>query len=46
MHAIGMEVEGNQLELGTYFYPKGYVPKNRSVLKYFDAQVVARAAND
>jgi hypothetical protein len=40
MHAIGMEVESNQLELGIYFYPKKYVPKNPAVLKYFDAQVV------
>lgn len=37
MHAIGHEVKHNQLELGVYFYPKGYVPKNRTILKYFDA---------
>ena len=37
MHAMGQEVKDNQLELGIYFYPKGYVPKNRTVLKYFDA---------
>lgn len=37
MHAIGQEVKDNQLELGIYFYPKGYVPKNRTILKFFDA---------
>jgi len=37
MHAMGEEVKDNQVELGIYFYPKGYVPKYRTVLKYFDA---------
>ena len=37
MHAIGEEVVDNQVELGIYFYPKDFVPKNRTILKYFDA---------
>ena len=37
MHAIGEEVRDDQVELGVYFYPKGYVPKYRTVLGYFDA---------
>lgn len=37
MHAMGEEIKDNQVELGIYFYPKGFVPKNRTVLKYFDA---------
>jgi hypothetical protein len=36
MHAMGMEVVDDQVEMGVYFYPKGFVPKNRTVLKYFD----------
>jgi hypothetical protein len=37
MHAIGHEIRGNQVELGIYFYPNDYVPKYRTVLKFFDA---------
>lgn len=36
MFAIGREVKDNQVELGIYFYPKGVVPKNRTVLRMFD----------
>jgi hypothetical protein len=36
MFAIGREVKDNQVELGIYFYPKGTVPKNRTVLRMFD----------
>lgn len=36
MHAIGEEVVDNQVELGIYFYPKDFTPKNRTILKYFD----------
>jgi len=36
MFAIGEEVENNQVELGIYFYPKGYVPAHRTVLRMFD----------
>ena len=38
MHPVGEEIVDNQVELGLYFYPKGVVPKNRTVLKMFDAQ--------
>ncbi len=37
MHAIGTEVKNNQVELGIYFYPRDYVPKYRTVLRFFDA---------
>ncbi len=37
MHAVGEEIKDNQVELGIYFYPKGYVPKNRTVLRFLDA---------
>lgn len=36
MFAIGKEIKDNQVELGVYFYPKGVVPKNRTVLRMFD----------
>jgi len=36
MHAIGEEIKDSQVELGVYFYPKGFVPKNRTVLRMFD----------
>jgi hypothetical protein len=36
MFAIGREVKDNQVELAVYFYPKGVVPKNRTVLRMFD----------
>jgi len=38
MHAVGEEVVDDVVELGVYFYPKGFVPKNRTVLKFFDAR--------
>ena len=36
MFAIGREIKDNQVELGIYFYPKGVVPKYRTVLRMFD----------
>ena len=36
MFAVGEEIKDNQVELGVYFYPKGFVPKNRTVLRMFD----------
>jgi len=36
MFAIGKEIRDNQVELAVYFYPKGTVPKNRTVLRMFD----------
>ncbi len=36
MFAIGREIKDNQVELAVYFYPKGTVPKNRTVLRMFD----------
>ena len=36
MFAIGREIKDNQVELGIYFYPKGVVPKHRTVLRMFD----------
>jgi hypothetical protein len=36
MFAVGEEIRDNQVELGIYFYPKGVVPKHRTVLKMFD----------
>jgi hypothetical protein len=36
MFAIGEEIKNNQVELGVYFYPKGFVPKFRTVLRMFD----------
>jgi hypothetical protein len=35
-HAIGEEFKDQQVELGVYFYPKGVVPKHRTVLRMFD----------
>ncbi len=37
IHAIGEEVQNNQVELGIYFYPRGYVPQNRTVLRFLNA---------
>ncbi len=31
-HAVGEEVKDDVIELGVYFYPKGYVPKYRTIL--------------
>lgn len=36
MFAIGEEIKDNQVELGIYFYPKGFVPQHRTVLRMFD----------
>ena len=35
-HAIGEEIRDNVVELAVYFYPKGVVPKHRTVLRMFD----------
>jgi mono/diheme cytochrome c family protein len=35
-HAMGREVKDNFVELAVYFYPKGYVPQHRTVLRMFD----------
>ena len=35
-HATGEELKDNVVELGVYFYPKGVVPKHRTVLRFFD----------
>jgi hypothetical protein len=36
MFAVGQEIKDNQVELAVYFYPKGFTPKNRTVLRMFD----------
>jgi len=36
MHAIGQEYKDSQVEMAVYFYPRGYVPKHRTVLRMFD----------
>jgi len=36
MFAVGQEIKDNQVELAVYFYPKGFIPKNRTVLRMFD----------
>ena len=36
MFAIGKEIKDNQVELAVFLYPKGTVPKNRTVLRMFD----------
>jgi hypothetical protein len=36
MFAVGQEIKDNQVELGVYLYPKGVVPKHRTVLRMFD----------
>ena len=38
MHAIGEEIADNQVELGVWFYPKGYEPTNRTILQMFDVR--------
>jgi mono/diheme cytochrome c family protein len=37
MFAIGKELKDQSVEMAIYFYPKGVVPKNRTVLRMFDA---------
>ncbi len=36
MHAIGEEIKDSQVEMAVYFYPKGFVPQHRTVLRMFD----------
>jgi hypothetical protein len=36
MFAIGKEMKDQQVELAMWFYPKGFVPKHRTVLRMFD----------
>ncbi len=36
MHAIGEEFKDSQVEMAVYFYPKGFVPAHRTVLRMFD----------
>jgi hypothetical protein len=36
MFAIGKETKDNQVEMAIWFYPKGVVPKHRTVLRMFD----------
>lgn len=36
-YATGQPVENDVVELGIWFYPKGYVPKNRTILRLFNA---------
>lgn len=38
MHAIGEEIRDDQVELGVWFHPRGFVPKHRTVLRMFDAR--------
>ncbi len=38
MHAMGVEMVDNQVELGIWFYPNGYVPEHRTVLRMFDGR--------
>lgn len=38
MHAMGEEMVDNQVGLGIWFYPRDYVPRNRTVLRMFDAR--------
>lgn len=35
-HAIGEEIANSQVEMAVYFYPKGFVPQHRTVLRMFD----------
>ena len=36
-YAVGEEIKDDVVELGIWFYPKGYVPKNRTILRMFNA---------
>ena len=36
MHAIGQEFKDSRVELAVWFYPKGFVPKHRTVLTMFN----------
>jgi hypothetical protein len=35
-YAIGEEIQNDQVELGIWFYPKDYRPKNRTILRMFN----------
>jgi hypothetical protein len=35
-YAVGEEIEDDVVELGVWFYPKGYQPKNRTILRMFN----------
>jgi len=36
-YAIGRDVKDDQVELGVWFYPRGYKPKNRTILTMYNA---------
>ncbi len=36
-YSTGEPVKGDVVELGVWFYPKGFVPKNRTILRMFNA---------
>ena len=36
-YTVGQEVQDDVVELGVWFYPKGFVPKNRTILRMFNA---------
>ncbi len=36
-YAVGEEIKDDQVELGIWFYPKDYRPKNRTILQMFNA---------
>lgn len=36
-YATGQQIKDDVVELGVWFYPKGYVPKNRTILRMFNA---------
>ena len=35
-YAIGETIPNDEVELGIWFYPKGYTPKNRTILNFFN----------
>jgi hypothetical protein len=35
-YAIGQDVPDDEVELGIWFYPRGYVPKHRTILNFFN----------
>jgi mono/diheme cytochrome c family protein len=36
-HSVGIEAPANVVELGIWFYPKDYTPKNRTILNFYNA---------
>jgi hypothetical protein len=36
-YAVGEEIKDDVVELGVWFYPKGFVPKNRTILTMYNA---------